>query len=221
MSNAPTLGFLGGTGIEGKGLALRFARAGASVIIGSRSAERAQQKATEYNALLGGELIAGVENRDMIARSEFVFLTTPFSQAIPALETYGDALRPEQVLVDVTVPLKTKNTPGPGDLPEGSGSQHLAGHLSVGFPLVAAFKTIPAHLLAELEEPLDCDVFVCSDYEEPKRRVMETVRLIPGLRPVDAGRLSSAATLERMTALAIGLNRRYGSKGARFRVVGI
>jgi len=221
VSAAPTLGFLGGTGIEGKGLALRFALAGAPVIIGSRSAERARQKAAEYNALLGRELITGAENREMLARAEMVFLTTPFAQAVDALTTYRESFRPEQVLVDVTVPVKTKNSLGPGDLPEGSGSQHLAAHLPAGFPLVGAFKTVPSHVLAELQEPLECDVFVCGDSEEAKARVMDVIRLIPTLRPVDAGRLSVAGTLERMTALAIGINRRYQIKTARFRVIGL
>jgi NADPH-dependent F420 reductase len=221
VSAAPKLGFLGGTGIEGKGLALRFALAGAPVIIGSRSAERAQQKAAEYNALLGRGLITGAENREMLSRAEMVFLTTPFAQATDALLTYRDAFRPDQVLVDVTVPVKTKSSPGPGDLAEGSGSQHLAAHLPDGFPLVGAFKTVPSHVLAELQEPLECDILVCGDSEEAKARVMEVIRLIPTLRPVDAGRLSVAGTLEQMTALAIGINRRYKIKTARFRVVGL
>ena len=221
MSAAPTLGFLGGTGIEGKGLALRFALAGVPVIIGSRSAERAQQKAAEYNALLGRKLITGAENRQMLAQAEMVFLTTPFAQATGALQTYQDAFRPGQVLVDVTVPVKTKSSPGPGDLPEGSGSQHLAAHLPDGLLLVGAFKTVPSHVLAELQEPLACDVLVCGDSEEAKAQVMEVIGLIPTLRPVDAGRLSVAGTLERMTGLAIGINRRYKIKTARFRVVGL
>lgn len=221
MSSPPQLGFLGGTGIEGKGLALRFARAGAPVTIGSRSQERAQQKAAEYNAELGQELIRGEENGAMLAQSEIVFLTTPFSQAVNAVETYRDAFRVGAILVDVTVPVKTKQTPGPGDLPEGSGSQHLAARLPENFPLVAAFKTVPAHILAELDTQLDCDVFVCGNHDDAKQRVLELVKLIPDLRPVDAGRLSAAATLERMTALAIGLNRRYKRLGARFHIVGL
>jgi NADPH-dependent F420 reductase len=163
VSSPPKIGFLGGTGIEGQGLAMRFARAGAAVTIGSRSLERAQQKAAEYNAKLGQDLITGVENPTMLGQAEFVFLTTPFGQAVNAIETYRAELRPDSILVDVTVPVKTKASPGPGDLPEGSGSLHLAARLPEGFPLVAAFKTVPAHILAELDVALDCDVFVCSD----------------------------------------------------------
>jgi predicted dinucleotide-binding enzyme len=87
--------------------------------------------------------------------------------------------------------------------------------------LVAAFKTIPAQLLADLDSSLDCDVFVCGDSQPAKGRVLEVASRIAGLRPVDAGWLREAHTLEHMCALAIGLNRRYKIKTARFRVVGV
>jgi NADPH-dependent F420 reductase len=221
VSSPPKVGFLGGTGIEGKGLAMRFARAGVPVTIGSRSRERAQEKAAEYNAELGQELIRGAENPEMLSESGIVFLTTPFSQAANAIETYRDLFRLDSVLVDVTVPVKSKATPGPGDLPEGSGSQHLAARLPEGFPLVAAFKTLPAHTLAELDVSLDCDVFVCGADAGAKQRVMDVIRTIPNLRPVDAGGLKSAGALERMTTLAIGINKRHKIRSARYRIVGL
>ncbi len=219
--SSPAIGFLGGTGIEGKGIALRLAQAGFSVTLGSRSLERARAGADELNQKLGRALIEAAENREMLARAEIAFLTVPFAQAAEALHTYRDSFRPEMILVDVTVPIKSKSSPGPGDLPEGSGSQHLAKLLPEGVALVAAFKTIPAETLAELDVPLDCDEFVCGDSQEARGRVMEILAKIPGLRPVDAGGLSAAGTLERMTALAIRLNRRYQIRSARFRVVGL
>ncbi|MGH9812041.1 MAG: NADPH-dependent F420 reductase [Candidatus Acidiferrales bacterium] len=221
MPSPLRIGLLGGTGIEGKGLALRFAHARASVILGSRSRERAAAVAQELNQRLGRESIQPAENREMLSQSDLVLLTVPFAQAAEALDTYRNDFRPGLTIVDATVPVKSKTSPGPGDLPEGSGSQFLAKHLPEGVHLVGAFKTIPAHILAELEVPLDCDAFVCGDSEPDKARVMEAIRLIPGLRPVDVGGLDAAATLERMTALAIRINRRYKLKGARFRVVGL
>ncbi len=221
MSSPLRIGLLGGTGIEGRGLGLRFAHAGAEVILGSRSEERAAAAAAELNQQLGRESIRPAENRAMLAQADLVFLTVPFAQAADALETYRTDFRPGSTLIDATVPVKSKTTPGPGDLPEGSGSQHLARRLPEGVHLVGAFKTIPAHMLADLEVPLDCDVFVCGDSEPDRLRVMEAIKLIPGLRPVDVGGLDAAATLERMTALAIRINRRYKLKGARFRVVGL
>jgi NADPH-dependent F420 reductase len=93
--------------------------------------------------------------------------------------------------------------------------------LPEGTTLVAAFKTIPAQLLADLDKDLNCDVFVCGDSPQAKHQVMEVASRIAGLRPVDAGLLREAHTLELMSALAIGLNRRYKVKTARFRVVGL
>ena len=221
MSSPLRIGLLGGTGIEGRGLALRFAHAGAQVIVGSRARERAAAVVQELNQRLGRESIQPAENREMLSQSDLVLLTVPFAQAADALDTYRNDFRPGLTVVDATVPVKSKSTPGPGDLPEGSGSQFLAKRLPEGVHLVAAFKTIPAHVLAELEVPLDCDAFVCGDSEPDKARVIEAIRLIPGLRPVDVGGLDAAATLERMTALAIRINRRYKTKGARFRVIGL
>ena len=222
MSHVPTLGFLGGTGIEGKGLALRFAAAGVRVVIGSRSAERAAVVAGELNRQLGRELITGAENREMIANCEIILLTVPFEQAAPALDTYRDLLRPGTVVVDVTVPVAFDGGRArPLSLPEGSGSQSLAKRLPEGVALVGAFKTIPAHLLADANTSLDCDVFVCGDSADAKARVMEVIGRIPNLRAVDAGGLEVAGTLERMSVLAIGINRRHKIKSARFRVVGL
>jgi NADPH-dependent F420 reductase len=107
------------------------------------------------------------------------------------------------------------------ELPEGSASEHLRALLPERVPLVAAFKTEPAHLLVEPDARLDCDVFVASDSKEAKARVMEAIRFIDGARPVDAGALESARSLERMTVLAIGINRRYKVKAARYRIVGL
>lgn len=222
MSTTARIGFLGGTGIEGKGLALRFAKAGVAVVIGSRSLERAQAVARALHQQLGSELITGTENREMISACEIIFLTVPFEQAATALDTYRDGFRPETVVVDVTVPVRFAG--GRVELlslPEGSGSQSLAKHLAEGVHLVGAFKTVPSHVLADFDVPLDCDVFVCGDSQPAKARAMEVIRLIPDVRPVDAGGLEAAGTLERMTLMAVGINRRYEIKTARFRVVGL
>lgn len=216
------IGFLGGTGIEGKGLALRFAQAGAEVIIGSRSKERAETAATQYNNDLGNAVIQGMGNLEMIASSEIVFLTVPSNQAVAAIDSCRDALSTGPVVVDVTVPIEFREgKPVYIEQDAGSNAELLASRLPAGAHLVVAFKTIPAHILAEIETPLQCDVFVCSDSKEAKDKVMQAARLIPTLRPLDAGPLQSARILERMTFLAIQLNRRYQVKGARFRIEGL
>lgn len=178
--------------------------------------------AHELNQRLGRELVSAADNREMLATVEITLLTVPFGHASTAIESSRNAFRPGSVLVDVTVPVTfEKGRPELLRLPEGSGSQALAAKLPPGVSLVAAFKTIPAKLLADLDAPLDCDVFVCGDAAEAKARVMELIRLIPGLRPVDAGGLEVTGTVERMSVLAVQLNRRYKIKSARFRVVGL
>jgi NADPH-dependent F420 reductase len=216
------LGILGGTGIEGRGLALRLASAGAAVVVGSRSADRAGTVAAEYNAVLSKPLIEGRSNVELLAVAELVFLTVPFDTALAALDSCRSAFRPGHILVDVTVPIVFKEGRPQLVQPEGgSNSELIARHAPPGIAVAAAFKTIPAHVLADLETELRCDVFVCSDSSEARERVMGIASMVPTLRPIDAGPLASAAILERMTFLAIQLNRRYKRKGARFAIQGI
>jgi len=216
------VGLLGGTGVEARGIALRFAANNAKVIIGSRSAERAQAAADQYNAVLGRPAVCGTSNAEMLALSAVVFLTVPPEQAVSAVTAYRDQWPRGLVLVDVTVPLMFR-----GGYPEYaregsvSNSEAIAAALPEGAALAGAFKTIPAHVLADLDEELNCDEFVCGDSPEAKDKVLAVLGMIPTLRALDAGPLRSARILEQMTALAIGLNRRYRKKGARYRVVGV
>ena len=224
----PVIGFISGTGPQGRGLGLRLAMAGLTVRIGSRQADRAKSVAEELNGMLakaaaGREFqpIAGDENHAVVAGSAWVMLTVPFEHAATTLETYREDFRPGSVFVDVTVPLEF----GRGDArvvvpPEGSGSLLLRRILPEGIPFTGAFKTLPAHVLEEIGTPLECDTFVFGDDKEAKDRLLEIIRRIPTLRPVDVGGLSAAATVEGMTALLIRINRRLKGKEGRFRVVG-
>lgn len=225
--NELKIGLIGGTGEEGSGLALRWAIAGAQVSIGSRTLEKAKTSAEELNQVLEARAnpshrIQYGENRDVIAESHFVLLTVPFAHAASTLEAHRQDFRPGSILIDITVPVSfEQGRVRYVELPEGSASEHLSARLPEDVPLVAAFKTEPAHLLAEIDERLDCDCFVASDRKEAKAKVIEAIGFINGLRPVDAGTLYSARTLERMTVLAIGINRRHKIKTARYRIVGL
>lgn len=228
MNDSTTIGFISGTGPQGRGLAMRLALAGLRVRVGSRNAERAQGAADELNRLMeafaGAEAFApigGGDNHQVVAGSDLVLLTVPFEHAAATLEAYRNDFRDDAVFVDVTVPLVFgKGDPQVEIPPEGSGSRHLRAILPARIPFTGAFKTLPAHVLEELETPLDCDTFVFGDDKGAKQRLMEVVAAVPGLRPVDVGGISAAATLEGMTALAIRINRRMKSKSARYRVVG-
>jgi NADPH-dependent F420 reductase len=217
-----SVGLLGGTGPEGRGLAFRWARAGARVIVGSRSAERARTTAEELNTLLGGGDIRYGDNRAAVRGSDIVLLTMPFEHAPATVDPLQSEFGPSAILVDATVPVSfEKGRARYVELPEGSASQHLRARLDPAIPLVAAFKTIPAHLLENPSEDLDCDDFVASDSKEAKSIVIEAMGAMAGLRPIDAGALETSGTLERMTVLAIGINRRYKLKTARYRVIGL
>jgi NADPH-dependent F420 reductase len=219
--NELRVGLIGGTGEEGRGLALRWAMAGAQVTIGSRSAERAKEAADELNHLLGREAIRAADNRQAIATSDLVLLTVPFDHAASTLETHIADFQEGSILIDITVPVAFEKGARYVEPAEGSASQHLKARLPESIPLVAAFKTEPAHMLADPAAKLDCDTFIASDSKEAKARVIEAVRFIEGLRPVDAGTLASAGTLERMTVLLIGINRRHKVKAGRFRLLGL
>jgi len=216
------IGFLGGTGMEARGLALRWAAAGASVILGSRSLEMAAASAESCNEILGASLIRGMSNREMLAASEIILLTVPYGQAVDAIESCRLLLTHNHIIVDVTVPMVFRE--GHAEFVEQSGlsnAEIIAGHLPDGVPLVTAFKTIPAAILTDLQKTLDCDVFVCGDCETARQKVIQAAAAIPSLRPLDGGPLKNARTLELMTVLAAELNRRYKKKGARYRIVGI
>ncbi|MCI0486257.1 MAG: NADPH-dependent F420 reductase [Blastocatellia bacterium] len=223
MSNIKDLriAIIGGTGEEGRGLALRWARAGAQVTIGSRSVERAKEAADELNRFVEHNPIGYARNRDAVSNADFLLLTVPFAHAVSTIEELQTYFPEGAILIDITVPVFFEKGARYVELPEGSASEHLRARLSENIPLVAAFKTEPAHLLVDPDEKLDCDVLVASDSKEARARVCEAIRSIDGLRPVDAGPLYSARTIERMTVLAIGINRRYKIKTACYRIVGL
>ncbi|MCH8885818.1 MAG: NADPH-dependent F420 reductase [SAR324 cluster bacterium] len=223
----PTVGIIGGTGPQGRGLAMRFAMTGLPVIVGSRQDGKARDIAEGLNGALEKHgrpfhAIEGLENRAMAGKADYVFLTVPFENAERTVEGLSGAFRQGAVFVDVTVPLRF----GKGDVqlevpPEGSASRQLRKILHPSIPLCGAGKTLPAHVLEEISIPLDCDTFVFGDDKAAKGGLMELMARIPGLRPLDVGGLSAALTVEGMTALLIRLNRRYKSRLGRFGVVGL
>ena len=220
-STVEKIGLIGGTGVEGRGIALRLAMAGFQVQIGSRSQARARSTAVEMNRQIGSRPIGGAENREVIENCSLLFLTVPFRHAAETLKEHESQFTSDQVLIDVTVPVLFEKGPRFLSLEEGSGSEHLRSRLRSEVPLVATFKTIPAELLSELDAPLECDEFICSDSSEARERVLRVLQRIEGVRWLDGGPLRFCRSLEGMTLLAIGMNRRYRVKGSRFKVVGI
>jgi NADPH-dependent F420 reductase len=107
------------------------------------------------------------------------------------------------------------------DVAEGSAAAHVRARLPAHARLAVAFKTIPAHLLNDIDRPLDCDEFVCADTPDAREQAAALVRAMAGLRPVDAGPLSRARSVEHLTLLAIAINRRHKIHDARFRIMGL
>ncbi len=213
MAESFRAGLISGTGEEGLGIALRLAAAGHTLALGSRSAERGRQKALEINQQLGEERIQGMDNHELVASCEMLFLTVPFVHAEKVIEEYQQDFWEDQILVDVTVPVVFNKGPRMLELGGKSGAEHLQSLLSAGPTVVGAFKTLSSHSLCEMDSALDCDEFVCSDSQPAKERVLEVVSQIPCLRWIDAGPLRYSRSLEAITLLEIGLNRRYKVKG--------
>lgn len=207
------IAIIGGTGDQGKGLALRWAKAGYEIVIGSRAADRAQAAATEMRAQLGADAnITGAANADAAADAGIVVLTVPFAAQTPTLKEIKDRLQPQTVLVDVTVPLE----PAVGGKPTrvlgvwaGSAAEQCAELAPAGVQVVSAFHNVGADALADLTHEVACDVFVCGDDKEAKARVRPLVEAIPGCRFIDGGVLANSRTVEALTALLIGVNIRY------------
>jgi NADPH-dependent F420 reductase len=203
---------LGGTGALGAGLALRWAEAGAPIVIGSRSAERAEEAAARLREAVPGAEVEGLVNEEAAKRAEIVFLTVPFRAQSENLNNLRGALEAGQILVDCTVPLAAavsgKATRSLG-VWQGSAAQQAQEMVPEGVAVVAALHTVGAPTLADADAELGEDVLVCGDRKADKARVARLIELIPGLRAVNAGALEMARIVEQLTPMLISVNSRY------------
>jgi hypothetical protein len=215
-----TVAVLGGTGKEGAGLVLRWARAGYHVMIGSRSAERAAQKAEELNRLLSNGGVSGLENAEAAAKADLIVLTVPYSAHQATLAAVKDAVQ-GKILVDVTVPLvppKVRTV----FVPEGkSACLEAQAFLGDGVRVVAAFQNVGADHLKGIDHPVNLDVLVCGDDADAKEEVIRLVEAIDGMRGIDAGPLANAVAAEALTPVLLYINRHYKVPGAGIRITGL
>jgi NADPH-dependent F420 reductase len=205
------IAILGGTGDQGLGLALRFARAGAKVVIGSRKTERAEEAAAQVRAAVPSAQVEGCANSEAAKQAGVVILSVPFEHTAETVKGIRAVLSPGQIVVSMGVPLAT----AVGDSAvrtvgvwQGSCAELVAELVPDGVEVVSAFQNVSAHRLQELAEPVECDVVV-SGAKQARARVMELCGLVQGLRAVDGGPLANARIVEAITALMIGLNIRY------------
>lgn len=204
-----TVGVLGGTGNQGKGLALRWAAAGVRVIVGSRAAERAEASAQEYREAAGVEHVRGADNATCAAEADIVLAAIPWESHAETLQGLVEPLR-GKILIDCVNPIGfDKKGPYPLPVEEGSVAQQ-AEKLLPETRVTAAFHNVSAVLLADLEQPrVDCDVLVLGDDREATDVVRALADAIPGVRGIYGGRLRNAYQVECLTANLIAINRRY------------
>ncbi len=219
MLSGTAIAVIGGTGAEGAGLALRWAHAGLTVIIGSRDGERAAAAAADLNARHRGEPIRGMDNLSAARVAEVVVLSVPYS----GQQATADAIRPAlagKVLIDVTVPLmppKVDRVALPGGR---SAVEQLQEFLGEDVRVVSAFQNVSAAHLADLDHVPDCDVLVTGN-KRADRDLAIALAEAAGMRGIDAGALVNSAAVEALTSVLIAINKRYKSKGSGIRITGL
>ena len=218
----PSIGIVGGTGDLGRGLAVRLAKAGHPLIIGSRNAEQAVSSAEAVSAVLADRgiehpAISGADNVATAQQGEVVFVTVPFGAHQPTLESIRDAVQ-GKVVVDVTVPLVPPKVARVQLPAEGSAGQIAQALLGEAVHVVSAFQNVAAaHLQADMEIP--CDVLVTGNDKPARQSVIDLIESM-GMRGFHAGLINNAAAAEALTSILININKQYKTH-AGLRLTGI
>ncbi|MDV7104923.1 NADPH-dependent F420 reductase [Vibrio sp. TH_r3] len=207
MSNVNKVAILGGTGPQGRGVALRLAMAGVPVVIGSRDGERAAQSAKEMSALLpaGSAVIEGMDNVSASeSAAEMVILSVPYS-AHNATLTELKPILADKILIDIVVPLAPKNPKAVVMPEEGSATEEAQALLGEDIAVVGALHNVSAITLNNLEQAINCDVLVCGNQLAAKKKVMSLIEKM-GVKAYNAGLAESARCIEALTPILIRLN---------------
>lgn len=214
-----TLGVVGGTGKEGAGLAARWARSGYRVVLGSRDAAKAQQKAEELNSTLGSGIVSGADNLSAVQQADIVVISVPYEAHSATLTGLRDALQ-GKIVVDITVPLEPPNIRSV-NLPAGlSACLEAQTLLGADVRVVAAFQNVSYTHLQESDHPVECDVLVCGDDVTAKDEVIKLAEAA-GMKGYDAGALVNSIAVESLTPVIMYMNRKYKVKGVGIKVTGI
>ena len=210
--SAKPVAVIGASGALGFGLAMRLARAGVAVAIGSRDPARAQETAARALECVAEGSFEAFDNAGAASAADVVILSVPFRNQSETLANLSGALSPGQLLIDATVPLAAavsgKATRMLG-VWQGSAAEQAREMVPEGVRVVAGLHTVSAASLADLENPLEQDVLLCGDSREDKAQAAHLIERIEGLRCVDCGRLEMARIAESLTALLIAVNARY------------
>lgn len=213
-----TIAIIGGTGALGAGLARQLIRAGHAIVIGSRSAEKAEAAAKELGASGVGQAPRGASNSDAAKAADVVFVTVPWASHGAILDEIAPHVA-GKLVVDTTVPLVPPRVARAQMPPEGCAALATQKRLGAGVRVVAAFHNVAAHKLQK-DEAIDCDVLVFGD--EPKdREIVVALAKSAGLRGIHGGPLGNSVAAEALTSVLIGINRAYKVDGAGIRITGI
>jgi 8-hydroxy-5-deazaflavin:NADPH oxidoreductase len=222
---SPKIAVIGGTGDEGYGLALRWAKHGYEVVVGSRDPEKAKAAAGKIHSTVGGTVsVSGLVNPEASMRADIVVVTVPFVALYDTIKSIKPSLRPGQIVVNVTVPLETAvggSATRTVEVWDGSAGELASRLLPKEVRLVSAFNNVSAEMLNDLSKDVDCDVLICGGDADAKKTIMDLARAIPGVRGIDAGPIENSRTVEQLTALLVSLNIRHGVKSAGLRITGV
>lgn len=214
-----TIGIIGGTGKEGKGLAFRWLKAGYRVLIGSRQAEKAMAAADDLRNLAGAQAdVTGVTNPEAVSNSDVVVLTVPYSAHRTTLEGLKDVLQ-GKLLIDVTVPIVPPKVTRVQMPPDGSAAQETVAILGEGVTVTSAFQNVSYERLLK-DEDIGCDVLVCGINKAARAVVLELIRA-GGMVGYDAGPIENSMVVEGLTSVLIGINRQFGVQSAGIKIIGV
>src|SRR5581483_8578636 len=207
------IGFIGGTGAEGVGLAIRFARVGDRVLIGSRSEERANEAVARIKEQVPDADAHGVPNFQAAEESEVIFLAVPFeahsSTLVELEESIGD-----KVLIDVVVPMEFGED-GAHLVPVEEGSAAQQARLLVPrAKVVSGFQHLDAALLRQASKPLQGDIIICAGHKGAKKTAMDLAEKLEYVRALDGGGLNNAHYLEACAVLLVNLNRIHKARSS-------
>lgn len=212
---------IGGTGAQGRGLAMRWAIAGEDVIIGSRWGEKAKKAAAEMSKQVGKK-IRGMSNLEAASAADVVVLSVPFEAMKEIVGEIAPALTAGKILLSVVVPIKFKGGVVSVELCKaGSAAEKLEKLAPRGVKLISAFQTVGAARLQDLKRPIECDIVVCGDDDKAKRVVMKLAEKIQGVRAIDGGPLCNSRLVEPVVALLVELTRRKKVPGVSIRFEGL
>ena len=221
MAEAPTaretIAILGGTGDLGTGLAIRWARAGHKIIIGSRTLEKAEAAVANLQKISPETPADAMENADAAAAGDVVVLTVPAEHQLSTLEHVRAGLE-GKILIDVTVPLVPPKVGTVQLPPEGSAGKRAQEFLGDDVMVVTAFQNVAAHLLQQ-EVHIECDVLVAGNKKDARQKVIELITQA-GMRGWHAGPIANSAAAEALTSVLIQINRQGEISHAGIKIVG-